>query len=177
MYATSIHDGLEPDSEDCVAPFGRVSARGVRGGHPSAQEESMPNFMEARTSSRRLGQINVLIVCGRARTAEATSGCFCYRGSTSRSRTARSSSTTLKAGFLGGGFDGVGREGFIRVLGRHDKNFVFKIAKRHDERCSRTSPCRGASKKDEGDFRAACLSICAGANRWDLSGVGEAAGE
>ena len=63
-----------------------------------------------------------------------------------------------------------------RVLGRHDKNFVFKIAKRHDELFPDKPLKRRFAKSLKGDFRAACLGICFGANEADLSGVGEAAG-
>ena len=62
-----------------------------------------------------------------------------------------------------------------RVLGRHDKNFVFKIAKRHDELFPDKPLKRRFEKSLKGDFRAACLGICFGANESDLSGVGEAA--
>ena len=78
----------------------------------------------------------------------------------------------LKAGFLAGGFDGVDEKSISRVLGRHDKNFVFKIAKRHDELFP--EPLKGRFEaKLSGDFRAACLGICFGANESDVSAVGE----
>ena len=175
MYATSIHDGLEPDSEDCVAPLEgflpEASAADIRalkkkyaelyGGEDVVEKVRTDKRFDSMWESEN-GRSNLRMLLLSRLHEPVTYGAIVI-------------DHALKAGFLGGGFDGVDEKALSRVLGRHDKNFVFKIAKRHDELFP-DKPLQGRFEKSlKGDFRAACLGICFGANESDLSGVGEAA--
>jgi hypothetical protein len=171
MYATSIHAGLEPDSEDCVAP--------LEGFLPEASEADVTALKKKYAALYGDNLLDTVLREARFDSMWESEGgrsnlrmLLLARLHDAASYGAVMLDHALKAGFLAGGFDGVDEKSISRVLGRHDKNFVFKIAKRHDELFP--EPLKGRFEaKLSGDFRAACLGICFGANESDVSAVGE----
>ena len=74
MYATSIHDGLEPDSGGSCSTFRGFLARGVRGGHPGALKKKYAELYGGEDVVEKVRTDKRQTPCGRERErAEATS--------------------------------------------------------------------------------------------------------